>query len=204
MILSFFYGILILVWNKGSEIAFYFKKESQHLSSITHISEVGLVEGKLSLEEFCQLSQQHLVFITQTQQSLQEVNTLFEGKGDILPIHCSAALESLDKMNEHLREFEELLYNTTYLPVVITALCHQTLFILHRIEKHFTKLEGLLNDYFVICFTSSRHAKRLRIEIVNDNEKLLQYLGDYVVQTKLLNDEARFEEQSMLLFAEKK
>lgn len=174
------------------------------MGSITHISGVRLVEEKLSLEEFRQLSQQHLVSIIQTQRSLQEVSTPFEGKGDILPIHCSAALKSLDEMNEHLGEFEKVLYSTTYLPEVIIALRHQILFILHRIEKHFTKLENLLNDYLVTCFTNSRYAQRLKIEIGNENEKLLQYIGDFVVQTKLLNDEARFEEQSMLSFAEEK
>ncbi len=174
------------------------------MGNVSRTSKISLKgERRLSLDRFRQLAQEHLANIAQTEQSLQEACIPFMGRGDIQPDHCRFALDSLDEMNGHIAELEELLYQTSWLPSIVIALRYQLLFILHRFEKQASQLEEILSDYLMICFTSSQSAQRLRKEINSQCEKLLQYSRDIAEQTKLLNDEARFQEQEMLSLFQK-
>ena len=174
------------------------------MGNVSRTSRISLNgERRLSLDRFRQLTQEHLVNIAQTQQSLEEACIPFRGRGDIQPDHCRFALDSLDEINGHIAELEELLYQTSYLPSIVLALRYQLLFILHRFQKQASHLEEILSDYFMTCFTSSQSAQRLRKDIYRQCEKLLLYSRDIAEQTKLLNDEARFQEKEMLSLFDK-
>ena len=155
-------------------------------------------ESRVSLDQFRKTSLEHLIRITQTQQALQKVSIPFQGKGDIRPVHCKLALESLEEMNGSIEEFGGLFYKTTQLPLVITAMRYQTLLILHRIETQSSQLEELLDSYRTTCMTPSRHAQKQRNNIYAAFETLLQSLTDISQQVRVLNDQARFQEERLI------
>jgi hypothetical protein len=152
---------------------------------------------RLSLSEFSTITQSHLTDLSKAQQSLQWVSFPFKEEGAIRPVHCKIALESLDKASEHVRELFGLLYETSSLPVVMTALRYQLLLILHRVEEQMDKLVDLVNSYRLICITSSQHTLQQRKEIYSSFEKLLQYLTDISQEAKLLYDEGKFQERKI-------
>jgi hypothetical protein len=151
-------------------------------------------ERMLSLDQFRKVIQGYLERIDQTQQSLQEACIPFNGRGDIRPIHCKIALESLDEMDRCIGELGGLFYKTSDLPLVITALRFRLLFILHRIEKQVTQLEELIDGYRMICMTSSQREQRQRKNIYDSFKTLSQYLTDISQQARFLNEEAQFQE----------
>ena len=155
-------------------------------------------ENGVSLDQFRKTSQEHLMRIAQTQQSLQKASIPFQGKGDIRPVHCKLALESLDELNGCMEAFGGLFYKTSHLPLVITAMRYQTLLILHRLETQALQLEELLDGYRIICMTPSKHAQKQRNDIYDSFETLLQSLTDISQQVRALNDEARFQEGRLM------
>ena len=159
-------------------------------------------EARVSLDQFRETSQEHLIHIAQAQQSLQKASFPFQGKGDIRPVHCKLALESLEEMNGSIEEFGGLFYRTAHLPLVITAMRYQTLLILHRIETQSSRLEELLDGYRTICMTPSKHAQKQRNNICDSFEALLQSLTDISQQVRALNDEARFQEERLISISE--
>ena len=171
-----------------------------NISRTQGISSQG--EPRVSLAQFRKTSQDHLLHILQTQQSLQKACIPFQGKGDIRPVHCKLALESLDEMNGCIEEFGGLFYKTTHLPLVVMAMRYQTLLILHRIETQASQLEELLDDYRTICMTPSKHAQKQRNSIYDSFETLLQSLTDMSQQVRVLNDEARFHEGRLMAISE--
>jgi hypothetical protein len=159
-------------------------------------------ETRVPLDQFRKISQEHLMRISHTQEFLQKASIPFQGKGDIRPIHCKSALDSLNEMNRCIEEFKLFFYTTSHLPLVITALRYHTLHILHCFEIQTSQLEELLDDYRTICMTPSKRVQKQRIDIYNAFETLSQTLTDISQQVKILNDEARFQEGRLLAFSE--
>lgn len=159
-------------------------------------------EKRLSLDQFRQLIQEHLTRIVQTQQLLQNACVPFQGRGDIRPIHCRLALESLSEVNCSIEELSEIFYRTSYLPAVVSALRYPVLLNLHRVERQIHKLEDLLYTHRLNCLTPSRQVEQQRKDINTAYEKLLQYTKEIAEQTNLLNDEARFEERRLFSLLE--
>lgn len=159
-------------------------------------------ESRVPLDQFRAISQEHLMRVSYAKQFLRKASIPFQGKGDIRPIHCKSALDSLNEVNERIEDFKVFFYTASHLPLVITALRYQTLHVLHRIEIQTSQLEELLDGYRTICMTSSKRAQKQRIDIYNSFETLLQSLADISQQVTILNDEARFQEGRLLSFSE--
>ncbi len=153
---------------------------------------------QLSLDQFSTLTQDHLTELTRAQQSLQRVSTPFKEKGDIRPVHCRIALESLGEISEYIQEMCGLLRSTASLPIVISALRYQLLLILHRIEEQIDNLVDLLNSYRLICIAPSSQAFQKRKEIYGSFERLSKHLSDISQEAKLLEDEAKFQERKIM------
>jgi hypothetical protein len=159
-------------------------------------------ETRASLDQFRKISQEHLLRIGQTQQSLQKASIPFQGKGDTRPVHCKLALDSLDEMNGCIEDFGLFFYNTPHLPLVVTALRYQTLHILHRVETQTSQLEELLDCYRTMCMTPSKDMQKHRNTIYVSFETLLQSLTDISQKVRMLNDEARFHEGRLMAISE--
>lgn len=159
-------------------------------------------ETRISLEQFRKISQEHLMQIVQTQHSLQGASNPFRGQGDIRPIHCKLALNSLDEMNGSIEKTLSLFYETSHLPLVIMAMRFQTLHILHRIETQTSQLKELLGSLRTTCITPSRQVQKQRSTIYDLFDTLLQSLTEFSQQVQTLNDEARFQEKRLLTMCE--
>jgi hypothetical protein len=197
---SQFSGILFI---KSLVHTFYFERKLKQMDKISRTK--GISSGskaRVTLDQFRKTSQEHLELITQTQKSLQKASVPFQGKGDVLPVHCKLALDSLKEMNGCIEEFGGLFYKTRHLPLVIIALRYQTMLILHRIETQSSQLEELLDSYRTICTTPSKHAYKRRNTISDSFEELLQSLTDISQQVGMLNDESRFHQGRLMTIGE--
>ena len=160
-------------------------------------------ETRVSLDQFRKTTQEYLTRIAQIRQPLQEISNLFQGKGDLRPVHCKQALDSLEMMNACIEEFGGLFYKTAHLPLVIVAIRYRSLFILHHIEGQASRLEELLDRFRTVCMTPSRQAQKQRKIICDSFESLLGSLDDISQQVRVLNDEARFQEGKLIAMGER-
>lgn len=156
---------------------------------------------RLSLAQFSELIQYYLTHITEAQDSMHFVSTPFKEKGGIRPVQCRRAVYALDKMNEQMQEFCELLNETSYLPVVFIALRYRLLVPLQLIEEEACELIDLINSYRAICMTSSHHALQQRREIIDAFETLLEHITDILQKADFLGDESKFQEQKLQFHA---
>jgi hypothetical protein len=159
---------------------------------------------RLSLQQFTTVAQSYLIDLNKAQQSLQWVYIPFKEQGEVRPIQCRVALESLDETSEYVQEMCGLLYRTSSLPIVMTALRYQLLLILNRIEEQIDNLVDLLNSYRLICITPSQHTLRQRKEIYDSFETLLQHLSDISQEANLIHGEAKFQERKLTAKLEEK
>jgi hypothetical protein len=160
--------------------------------------------NRLSLNQFNELTQSYLTLITEAEHSLQRIITPFKEKGDIRPIQCRKASDSLRETIEYVQEFCEALNKTSSLPVILIALRYRILTTLHLTEEQASKLIDLIDSFLVICMKHSSHTLQLRKEIYTSFETLLQHMTDISQKTRLLNDEARFQEKILIANFEEK
>jgi hypothetical protein len=78
-------------------------------------------EARRSLDEFRKLTKHHLMLIAEVEHSLHKVAIPFKERGNILPVQCKVAIKTLNETNKPVRQFCELLNETSRLPIVFTA-----------------------------------------------------------------------------------
>jgi hypothetical protein len=155
-------------------------------------------ETRWTLAEFNMIVQSHLTGIDETQHSLQLVYIPFEIEdANIRPVECKKAINALREMDEKIQEFCKLLDETSHLPAVITILRYRFLFILHLVEEEIYRLIDLIDSYREICMTPNRSAQRLRNDIQDGFEALLQHISGISRKVDFLEHEARFQERKL-------
>lgn len=161
-------------------------------------------ETRLSRDRFDALMQKHLTDISEAQYRLQLACAPFRGKGNVQPIQCREAIDSLSEIKKRMQEFGVLLNETSYLPIIYTTLRYRLLFVLRLIEEQAWKLINLIDSYCIICMTSSPLVRQQSKTISESTEMLSQHITSISQQVKFINDEAMFQEQNLASQLEEK
>ncbi len=159
-------------------------------------------EARWSSDEFRELTKHHLMLIAEVEHSLHIVCTPFKERGNILPMQCKVAIKTLNETNRNMRQFCELLNETSRLPIVFTALRYRLLLVLHLTEEKVCKLINLLERFRVTCMKPSLLQERR--EIYDAFQTLLQHISDISQQAQFLDEEAQFQERILIAALEEK
>jgi hypothetical protein len=159
-------------------------------------------EVELLRDQFGEVAQAFLDPINEAQQELQAAYTPFKERGNIRPVHCRTAINSLNRTSLHIQEFCTFLREAACLPVIIVAIRYQLLALLRHIEEQSLLLLDLIDEHRESCLTPSQHVLQQSREISTIFETLLQHLAAISQQLLLLNDEAQFQERRLILMFE--
>lgn len=154
--------------------------------------------SELSLDQLSELTQEYATRISAAEYSLRVVSAPFQEKGTILPTQCHKAISAINETNERVREFCELLNDTSSQPLVFTALRYRLLNVLYLIEDQAYELVELVDNFCATCMASVQYIQRR--EISDSFQILFQRVSVVAQQTASLDEEAHRQEDYLNLF----
>ncbi len=141
------------------------------------------------------LNQTLFLSLIEARYSVQMVSKPFEASGDVRPIHCRKALNTLEKLNEYIKATCRLLPETgsTASDLISTSTfpsIYQLLNTLFHTQEQATLLINLIDDHRLACFTPSRRLGQKRRVIQEQFSILWDYLASLLDQLQSSNEDA--------------
>jgi hypothetical protein len=85
---------------------------------------------------------------------------------------------------------------TSLLPIIFTALCHDILYGLYLIKEQAHRLEDLIDSYRIICMSSTQGSQRKLI--FNSFQIVFKQVSETAQQFKFQGEVAKFLEQRLI------
>jgi len=130
--------------------------------------------------------------------ALANTCTLFAGEKEIWPDQCKRILTLLYKIENPVQELSAMFENPAYLPVSVVQRRHLSLMALQHTSEQIRDLIALIAEYCTLCQIPSKQAAKLRQQIEQGLDVLVQECDEVINNTASLLDQTRFQERKII------
>jgi len=150
--------------------------------------------AQLSLNDFLMQIQVYRADIMRTHSQVERAYSLF-GQSGIWADQIDRAICAMQKMNESVQEFCELLSSLAFLPNIVGPLRYPLMKMLYQIDVLISDIVGQLTLFRPGCRSSSKKAATQRQEIQQMLESLLQCLEQLNQTIEVLPERIAIQEK---------